>query len=286
MNKEEYAEAVKAKLTELKPEYKYTITETLKNNGVSLIGITAGPEGSKCRPTVHINDAFAAGRPVDETAEQVLKIAETNQMEDLDINAILNADYVRANVYPCVINKAANKELLKKAVTDDYLDMAVVYKLPIQNGLDGSRGEILIFNERLASMGVTEDEVKNYAMKNAAEKHPALVMPIFDVMSAMGYPSEGLSTEMPMFIVTNEYTKAGVIAYSDVFKDFADMVGQDIWIFPCSTEELIITPKGAVDESLLQMTVHSANETLSPELFLSENTYCYSRDRGEITIVA
>ena len=91
-----------------------------------------------------------------------------------------------------------------------------------------------------------------------------------------------------MYILTNE-TKlngAACILYENVLYDFAQKLGEDLYILPSSVHEVILLPKLSVFEKdeLVNMVREVNTEGVAAEEVLSDHVYEYNRTQRLITM--
>ena len=83
--------------------------------------------------------------------------------------------------------------------------------------------------------------------------------------------------DMKMYVLTNsEQTYgSGLIVHDKVLRHILDTIGEDIYVLPSSTHELIIIPSSVVDdECYLTRMVHEINQTeVEPKDRLSDDVY-------------
>ena len=83
--------------------------------------------------------------------------------------------------------------------------------------------------------------------------------------------------DMKMYVLTNPDQKlgSGLIVHDKVLRHILDTIGEDIYVLPSSTHELIIIPSSVVDdESYLPRMVHEINQNeVEPKDRLSDDAY-------------
>ena len=92
-----------------------------------------------------------------------------------------------------------------------------------------------------------------------------------------------------MLVLSNRQCNLGahVMLYQDELLSFANKLNSDLYIIPSSIHELLVRPlSSGFSADMLKFTISSVNdECVSPNEFLSNNLYLFSKDTGEITIV-
>lgn len=83
--------------------------------------------------------------------------------------------------------------------------------------------------------------------------------------------------DMKMYVLTNPDQKlgSGLIVHDKVLRHILDTIGEDIYVLPSSTHELIVIPSSVVDdENYLTKMVHEINtHEVEPEDRLSDDVY-------------
>lgn len=90
-------------------------------------------------------------------------------------------------------------------------------------------------------------------------------------------------------IVTNSkrvYGSAYALNNKNIWKELAaELGGSDLYILPSSTQELLALSSHFVDDAAtLENTVREVNETLEPDILLSNKVYYYSAEYDSITV--
>lgn len=147
---------------------------------------------------------------------------------------------------------------------------------------DPGRAISIVTDDFLKNVGLSFDEAFNYAASNTIYndifyKDLDSVLPFF-----IGEPS-------PLMIVTNSkyvYGSAYALNNKNVWKELsAELDGSDLYILPSSTKELLALSSHFIDDvAALENMVREVNETLEPDILLSNKVYYYSAEYDSITV--
>ncbi|MBR1523675.1 MAG: hypothetical protein IJ641_04380, partial [Lachnospiraceae bacterium] len=134
-----------------------------------------------------------------------------------------------------------------------------------------------------------EQEIEKHAFMNTPRILPSAIWTIKDLLDEMGVPTEDISNETPMYILSNKdrINGAGAMMYDGILRKFAGNLGNDIYILPSSIHELILVPECDVmdPDSLMEMIADVNDTQVSREEILSYSLYKYSRERDAVEMV-
>lgn len=218
--------------------------------------------------------------------EQILKDTAESMVSKDNRNRITNPDILKSfdtckyNIVLEIISKEANMELLEEYVHRDYLDMAVVYRIIVEDN-DDHRMSTLLTKDIFNSWNIAEEELYRNAYRNTAEKRGFTLMSL----DTMGVISE--DTKPMSLILTNQDMERGAAAmmYPMMLERAARLLEDDFYILPSSLNELFLVAAEDADCERMKDVVRSANETIVlPQDYLSNNVYYYSRETKEVKI--
>ena len=125
-----------------------------------------------------------------------------------------------------VVSADRNAEMLENVPHEQMEDMAVVYRLILDQDSEG-RSSVLVTNDLMEQFGITHEQLHDDAMVNAPEIRPSEIRGRSVVMTEMMGP--GMIPEIDpadeqMFVagVSDNIHGAGVIAYPNFFEDAAE----------------------------------------------------------------
>lgn len=271
--------------------YSVSIQEVLKNNDTKLTGMTISTANSNISPTIYLEEIFAAhqnGVNIEQCVERIIEIYEHSKSEDanFDIDSILSWQNVKNNIYLTLINTEKNKERLKDIPSIPFHDLSAIFKIHLCSDNSGTTS-ITIHNNFLEMWDFTPAELYSIALKNTERIFNYKIESMYEVLSSMGFPVDGIN--IPMYVLTNnaKINGATCILYNDVLQNFADLKNDDLYILPSSIHEALLIPACFVDAPLdLVVLVRLVNKSeVSDEEILSDNVYYYSRETNEITLI-
>lgn len=207
-----------------------------------------------------------------------------------NIGASLDLTTMLENIVPQLID-AKNTELLEKMphrlVFDDKL--AVVYRWIVDMGeADGTMKSSLVTKTMFESLGLSEAELYEVAMKNNERLLPGTIESMNDVLKRLGGIADEIVDELyPMYIVSNarEFNGAISILYKNALTHLAEELKGDFYILPSSIHEVICVPVAAGDAEMFIDMVQEVNGTeVLPEERLCDTAFMYHSETGEITV--
>ncbi len=259
------------------------VKETTKENDQKMTGITLQKKGEKVAPTIYLeritdSDDITA----EDIADQIITLSKFHASKDDSIVDMVtdmfgNKDKFLKAVRPELLNKERNAERLKAAVSQDFLDLSITYKLLVSAD-EGSCSSILVTESILEHMGITKEEVHKAALENIENDISIADMAHFVPFS----PLTGF------YVITNKRSVngAGCMLCRKELDKLADEYEADIIIIPSSRHEVIVVPdthEGDIDA--LKNIIHIVNsECVESEDYLSDNAYIYSKEKGSYII--
>lgn len=218
--------------------------------------------------------------------EQILKDTAESMVSKDNRNRIANPDILKSfdtckyNIVLEIISKEVNMELLEEYVHRDYLDMAVVYRIIVEDN-DDHRMSTLLTKDIFDSWNIAEEELYRNAYRNTAEKRGFTLMSL----DTMGIISE--DTKPMSLILTNQDMERGAAAmmYPMMLERAARLLEDDFYILPSSLNELFLVAAEDADSERLKEAVRAANATIvAQQDFLSDSLYFYGRETKEVKI--
>ncbi|EXG84523.1 hypothetical protein K413DRAFT_1266 [Clostridium sp. ASBs410] len=307
MNYIQFIEEVRVAVQEkLGSDYEIRIQKITKNNGVVLDGLIIGRVNKNVAPTIYLNSYymhFTHGMSLQEILDDIVsQYKESAGVTFGNMEELLDFNNLKDKVVFKLIQREKNKELLKDIPYFEFLDLAVVFYL-ILDEHKGGHMTALIHNSYMKPWGVDKEELYRLAERNTPILLPPEIKTMKEIMCDIlkGHLEElemeeivndllDFDSQKPyLYVLSNrkQINGAGCILYDGCLKDFADSQNSDIVILPSSTHEVILVPdNGKLDYGELQITVGEINESEVPkEEVLSDRLYRYSRKNGEIYVV-
>lgn len=266
----------------------------LKNNGVTLCGLTIMTKESNISPTIYLNGFYERYVYEAESLQQieadVMETYRRNKTDhNLDVSFFTEWENARQRIIFKLVNYDANRELLKDVPYKKVLDLAMVFTCLVEKGVTGS-ATILIHNHHMECWKVTEDDLFHTAMENTPyfQKEKLTGMDsVIEYLTGQKLGNDILDDICSMYVLTveNNLNGAGAVLYKDLLKGFADRMESDFYILPSSVHEMILIPLFTDDMESLSQMVKEVNATqLKPEDVLSDHTYVYRRADNTISM--
>lgn len=143
------------------------------------------------------------------------------------------------------------------------------YKVDISDVLENAR--IALEEPHIERIGLTEEELYEYAYRNTMKKFPYKLQSLTDALGCSIFESK-----VPLYVLTNETTVngAGVILYEGMRDILLDAVENEFIAIPSSIHEWIIVPEILRDVGTITKMIQEVNSTVvSPNEVLSDRPY-------------
>lgn len=285
-----------------------------KCNDVKKTAITLHEKESGLCPTVYVEDYTAydvnkAAELICSTLTDVSAGPCPGCKEDI-LEALKNPEYWKSHLFVTLINKKLNKELLETLVYKDFLDLAIVYRLSIDDLTGGRGGQFattLVNKNMLEGVGIGEDVLYSWAMENTPRIFPTTVRSMLDVL--WGLYSDGFLSGMDeesmaetkdsffehcggsdrdnMYVSCNEKKmfSANILLFPDMLEGVANLLDGDVVIIPSSVHECIFIKKEAMDIPYVTGMIGDVNESsVRCEEVLSDHPYLYKKGSMKVEI--
>lgn len=300
---QQFKEIVLEKLKDRYHDAMVSITSVTKNNGIVLDGLVIREDGRNISPTIYLQSFWRDkldDNAIEKIVEQISTIYENHVGNEIVpasiINDIPDFEKIKDKIYYIIVNKAANKVLLKQSPHTEFLDLAVLYKISLTIA-DGVVGSILIKNEIFRMWDVTEKELFSIALDNTNKLFKPIILNIQDLLIEMNRTNGiccneeldmmcQMEMEQHLLVVTNseKINGAGIVFFNkDIQAELSKIFDGDFVIIPSSVHECICT--NPCDTNVIKRMVHEVNETqVSKEEVLSNSVYFYNSMKKEIQI--
>ncbi|MBO4903690.1 MAG: hypothetical protein J5367_00550 [Lachnospiraceae bacterium] len=291
MDYKDFLDAVCEYINESAVDVTVSVHSALKNNGVKLSGLSFKREGYNASPTIYMDNYYVDylnGSDVSEIGNRLLALYHENELSiNLDMSFFDDYERIRGKLFIKLINMSRNEEFLREVPYEQFLDLAIVAYVRINDRKIGN-GLIMVRNEHLKVWNVDDKTVLDQAKKNTHDCDGYKLRHIMDVISEFSVHRAGLSEEgkwdFPMYVATNERMTNGaaVLTMSDKLSEFAGVIGGDYYVIPSSVHELIIVGRSEQESSQdINEMIRQVNATqLGPDDVLSDHVYMYSKRDG------
>lgn len=194
----------------------------------------------------------------------------------------------------CLINKNRNEEFLKNLPHRDFLDLAIVYKYFVEDGV-----EFFITNAICEDQSLNEEQLYQLGMKNTRQLYDLRFTSMYarlrsqfllnnmllDMLESMlGTPDDPNISEWILYSNEDHYGPAGLL-YEDILDAISKIFHGGFYICPSSIYECLLCDR-TTDPYLLQRTILEVNDMELPSSdFLSDSLYFYNTETKRIEIV-
>lgn len=288
-------EAVK-RVRERYAGYEVKKSTVRKNNGLRLTGISILPpdtepsRGISVFPMVYLDGLYTEyreGTPMEEIVDLIADTYTLGMKDPCVIPDLRQFGTVKDTICFRLINAGQNEERLKDIPHRPFLDLAVVYCVPVELE-DGNTGVVAVTDALARGWQADEETLHACAEANTERLYPAQLMPLEEMIRSMvpGFdvpvPENGLSILRSCVGGGG----AGAMLYRDSLREFAEKHG-DFYIIPSSIHEVLLLPLSAqAHAGELADMVREVNETSVPvDEVLSDHIYLYHADTGTIDVL-
>lgn len=274
------------------------VCTSTKNNGVQVTGLMLKNEEERVAPNFYLENQFIEWMRGLRTLEEISeKLCDAYQQEIERSRNLLSAiqfswEEFRDNVFLRLINQEKNMELLESIPHRKFLDLAVVYYYSVRIS-DDVAGSMIITNEHLEMLGITEEELYDTAKNNGDKFQPARIRRMEDLLYELGRKVgvEVLKTEtdQPMLcVMTNTKNLFGAVAmtFAEELECFSMQIENSFYLLPSSVHEVILVPdcKDFSRDYFRNMVMEINATQVDATEVLSDNIYYYDRETKQITI--
>ena len=276
MNYKEFVDAMQDKVREqMEPEVKVEIYTAVKNNGTVRIGLVLTCRDVNMSPTIYLEEfyeQYLLGAKIPDLAQMIQNLYQKIKVKkSYPYEEILSYEKIKDKIVYKLIQKKANEELLHQIPHEEYLDLAIVYYIMLENTTCGT-AVVLIRNEHLKMWNVGKASIHEVAGENT----PRLL------------PMEMEQLTEYMYVLTNRARNLGaaVILYPDTCKYARSIIGENFYILPSSIHELILIPESyGISRKQLEAMVQEINTVeVEAEEVLSGTVYYYSAKEERVLL--
>ena len=305
MNKKEFVEEIKRLVeSDLGGEYEVCLREVVKNNGVSLTGVTVTDKNSLVAPTLYLDELYVDhqnGRSLQDIATVVVgSLRRGMPKHRVNMDFFTEYDKVKDQICYRLIHFGRNEKLLEKIPYLPFLDLAITFFYPFHHEEIG-QGSIQITNEHMKRWHVSVKDLWCAANENTKRLFPEQCCPMEEILkelTGMGVcdcdwpelPKEEEAEDEERFlptmrVLTNQQKTFGasVILYDHYLEDLAERFGKSFYLVPSSIHEIIAMPvREGADENGLEEMIREVNKEVPPTDVLSDRLYYY--DKAQKTV--
>lgn len=292
-NYEEFKSVVADHIKDYLPEVydnRKTDIQTYQKTNQTLDGMTIST-GERCSAILYLNpmyEEYRNGKSLDELLEGAADLIVSAEKE-MDVSQVVSPEYIRENIFMCLINRSNNQELLSTVPYQEYQDLAVVYRFCCSQEPVIASG--IITKAVQKQLKLEDEELHALALENTRKLYPPKVISMNEVArEIMGAEAVGLEEEAEvdsMYVITNseKYYGAVSVIYDDVLQELAKTVGCDLYLLPSSLHEMIAVPSRFADADALSQMVQDVNRSeVGLDEQLSNNVYHYDKEQHSLSL--
>lgn len=301
MRFEEFKDAVINKLQDFYgADAKVVVQRVEKLNGSGYDGLSIYKTGEEGMPTpvISLNEFFDEYGDkddcVDECIDRIVSIFENNTAQlpqGKSFEEIIGWENVKERIYPALISKKENKELLKKLVTTDFLDLSVIYVIRVVE-LKAGLGHVKISKELLKRWGIETEMLHKQALYNLRrdgygfEDIENILMDMLQMGAAHDSEVDHFE-DGKIYVYSNSGKVFGAAGILDE-ASLAERLGKDsYYILPSSIHETLFVRKESGDKKELADIVREVNQTQVEVCDrLSDRIYVYNGKTGKVELCA
>lgn len=271
--------------------YKILIKSTLKENGKRVKGVGIyDREKSGSSPMIYgeaYYQDYLENGDMDKCVNDVINVYNECKHKCFeDVDSLNDWEKCKNWVYPFIINKDMNKELLKKLVYRTYLDFAICYMIRLPQEESDSHAISRIRYDMLDVWGIGNNELHDVAIQNLKNDGYKIVNMLEMASEILDIDMTSEPYECDMYVLYNKLRRYGAAGILDEerLEKFADMVDSDFYILPSSLHEVILIPcKNEFEGDRYNQMVRDVNdEIVDLEEILSDHSYYYDRQLKQI----
>lgn len=274
-----------------------TLQGVKKNNGVELLAVSIRSSFEVMTPAIYIDKTVKEIEREEITImEAAQRIFDTYQeRKDIDLGIeeakLMYKQFILNHVEYQVVNAKRNAERLEGVPRKQIVDLAVIYRVVLNDG-DNRLTSYILNENHLKLAGINADELDEAARSNT-QKAGFVIKTMGEIIAEMMGMNNSLDEETlgdpQMYVLTNrrKVNGANILLYKDWLAEVANRLKDDFFILPSSIHELLAVPVSGTDVKELRAMVKEVNNTeVAPEEILSYEVYRYSRKTCEIEVTA
>lgn len=293
MSREEIALAIKEEVEKM-TGWDVCVNNVQKNNGVECVALIVRSDDGKASPVIYademIEEIISGDVKPREAADKLIRTyeAEKDMAPQINVENLATKEHVLENVVFFVTNEERNSSKKEELPHRDFLDLTAFYRVMINDEENGMAMSYLVKNQHIESIGISEQELYEAAMKNA-DKEEYSAKSLHEMYAEMlGIPVEAIPLNpIPMYVISNKNGMYGasVLMHTKYIREVADRIGSDLLILPSSIHEVIAVPVGLESIEQLKWMVREVNTSdVSEQEILGDGVYSYSRSEDLLTV--
>lgn len=274
-------------------QYVVTKGDQYLNNGIISDNVTIRRNDLCTAPSFRLRDLYISY--LETTLEDIVEriVSHVSSFySDAPFTAIAESDAFPLENYKdyiffSLVNREKNIQMLEKCPWLPFLDMAVVFRVQVPDVTETGFGVILITNDMYEKAGFTLPMLKELATVNTPKLFEASFLSMRNYLLKllqMSHQSQAAiellsdPADCDIYVLTTASLEYGssAILYKSLLADIHKLLGEDFYIIPSSTKELIIAGKSCISKEAMRYIINTVNQTqLDPLEFLSDSIFEY-----------
>ncbi len=280
-------ENIKRKVTE---RTHVSVYHTAKNNGVDRKGLLMEDKGLNIAPTIYLEEyysRFLRGESLENITGEILLLYEKLRFrKPWKADVLCHYESVRDKIVYRLVGRKKNQELLSRVPYVEYLDLAIVFYVLLENNEQGT-ASMMICNHHLDMWNVDVEEVYERAKNNTWQLLRSEFMNMGSVLEELtGIQDTYVKDDL--YVLSNHLRSFGaaVILYPGKLTQIGFTLKEDFFVIPSSVHETLILPVSTnMSRGNLKEIVLDINETQVPdEEVLSDEVYLFKCDENRLIL--
>lgn len=278
-----------------------------KNNGIQKTGITIWQPANSITPILYLDDFYREYR------QGVSMNAILSKISDIYVQSIRSEifvskadfvayDRVKDNITLKLVNRKANRQLLRELPHKDIEDLSITYQIFLPEFHDEGSASAKVTNQLMDSWEIDMETLHQTAVENSLRLEPPVFKSMTAAMGEIIMEDESVGDLFKdreiflqaapdmMYILTNrdKLYGASALVYPQVLEQISEVFPEGFYILPSSVHEVLIMPKTGVapPQELGKMVREVNQKEVSKEEVLSDRVYEYDKDAKEFHQVA
>lgn len=240
----EIAEMIAKKVEERLEETSCSVVEKFKINGEKAIGISVNRIDYKAAPVIYLDEVME--ELTEKMADMIVEKYEEIPKEDLEMiekTGRITREKVIDNVVFRIINANQNVNLLADVPHFEFLNLAVIYSVPLGIDFRGMHTSFKVTNEIASQMKISDRELYEASLNNTISHYNFEIISMEQMLESMGMAG-AQTDEMPLYVCTGKekMNGAAILLYPQYFHEIAEKEESDLYIIPSSIHEVLAIP--------------------------------------------
>lgn len=271
--------------------YQVDVTCQTKNNGVKKTGISIREKCENVGVIFYLDEISKLSdkdvdRIVIEISHDYLACRSGSDLADIFAKKLSSFNDCKDMIFPRVVNKERNSELLSGVPHEEYLDLAIYFVCEIHTK-DGGVMSVKVDHSIFNHWGIKYRDMYKVAIKNMIEHDKFSFISLSDTSLGEDITSNdtryNCQLDMLNIQLTNGTNTARCILNDVVIDRLSKLFGGSFILLPACVDGLIATPiTDKINLDDLSEIVNDVNnsDVIKDEEILSDHAYIYDSEKG------